>query len=207
MPVTKVTRRLLKIDSRSFNIAALVPYALPAMRLIMESTAEHYQHHFSEDNDGDTPNWDLMQPQWSLQWAAVATGLPDFLRATYPGLYGEGAPVRIGTVNDYALLEDDAEVGGAAAPVTANAAALYALARRHGVTHVFDGKGFTFFEGSDSDAWLQTMVLRDIQYRMFGDMDYPAAKFLHRHERLVSGLIKFGDADQCPSWRCNDEEG
>src|SRR5699024_4400485 len=207
MPVTKVTRRLLKIDSRSFNIAALVPYALPAMRLIMESTAEHYQHHFSEDNDGDTPNWELMQPQWSLQWAAVATGLPDFLRATYPGLYGEGAPVRIGTVNDYVLLEDDAEVGGAAAPVTANAAALHALARRHGVTHGFDGKGFTFFEGSDSDAWLQTMVLRDIQYRMFGDMDYPAAKFLHRHERLVSGLIKFGDADQCPSWRCNDEEG
>src|SRR5699024_2832986 len=113
MPVTKVTRRLLKIDSRSFNIAALVPYALPAMRLIMESTAEHYQHHFSEDNDGDTPNWELMQPQWSLQWAAVATGLPDFLRATYPGLYGEGAPVRIGTVNDYVLLEDDAEVGPA----------------------------------------------------------------------------------------------
>lgn len=200
MPVTKVTRRLLKINNSSFNIAALVPYALPAMRLIMQSTAEHYAAHFQQDNDGQTPNWELMQPQWGLQWAAVATGLPDFLRDTYPGLYGEGAPVRIGTVSDYALLEDDAEVGGAAAPLTTNAAALYSLARRHGVTHVFDGKGFTFFTGTDTDEWLQAMVLRDIQYRMFGDMDYPAAKFLHRHQELVSGLMQFGDADQCPSW-------
>jgi hypothetical protein len=207
MPVTKVTRRLLKINNDSFNIAALVPYALPAMRLIMQNTAEHYSHHFQQDNAGDTPDWDLMQPQWSLQWAAVATGLPNFLRDIYPALYGPDGPVRIGEVGDYALLEDDAEVAGAGAPLATNAAALYSLARRHGVTHIFDGKGFTFFEGSDTDEWLQTMVLRDIQYKMFDGMDYPAAKFLHRHEKLVADLMRFGDSDLCPSWRGCSEEG
>lgn len=200
MPTTKVTKEMCAIDTERFNIATLVPYAVQAINLIMTERAEHYAHHFQNDNDGNLPDWDLLEPRWPLQWAGIATELPDFLRSIYPEIYGENGPVEIGMVGDYALLENDEEGGGANATVRSSATGLYRLARRYGVTHVFDGQGFTFFEGNESEHWYQMMVLRDLQYRLTQGMEYPAMKFLHRFRKGVEQRMIFGDSDLCPSW-------
>lgn len=200
MPVIKVTKEIADITAVDFNIGGLVPYAVMAMNQIMVNHAEHYQYHFMDDNDGRQPDWDLMQPRWHLQWATVATQLPDFLREVYPGLYGAAAPVEIGTVGDYILLKDREVPGAANAPISTSASALYRLARRHGVTHLFDGEGFMTLEGDGSMEWLQAMLLRDIQYKMSGGFEYPVFKFMERFGRQLEALIVFGDSDSCPSW-------
>lgn len=200
MPVTKVTKEIADIKTVDFNVGSLVPYAVMAMNQIMVDHAKHYQHHFMEDNDGREPDWNLMEPRWHLQWANVATQLPDFLREVYPGLYGQHAPVEIGTVGDYALLKDREVPGAAAAPVSANASALYRLARRHKVTHLFDGEGFMTMECDGSLEWFQNMLLRDIQYKMSGGFEYPIYKFMERFASQLEPLIVFGDSDSCPSW-------
>ena len=200
MPVIKVTREIADIKAVDFNIGALVPHAVMAMNEIMINHAQHYQHHFMEDNDGREPDWQLMEPRWHLQWATVATQLPDFLREIYPGLYGAAAPVEIGTVGDYILLKDKEVPGAAAAPISTATNALYRLARRHKVTHLFDGEGLMTLDGDGSLEWLQTMLLRDIQYKMSGGFEYPVFKFMERFGAQLEALIVFGDADSCPSW-------
>lgn len=200
MPVIKVTKEMADIKTVDFNIGGLVPYAVIAMGAIMTTHAEHYQHHFEQDNDGRSPDWDLMQPQWHLQWATVATQLPDFLREVYPDLYGQSAPVEIGTVGDYALFMDREAPGAANAPVSSSASGLYRLARRYGVTHMFDGQGFVDMEASGDLDWFQTMLLRDIQFKMSGGFESPALRFAKRFARQLEGLVVFGDSELCPSW-------
>ena len=200
MPVIKVTKEMANITKAAFNIGGLVPYAVTVMNAIMVNHAEHYQHHFIDDNDGREPDWSLMEPRWHLQWATVATQLPDFLREVYPDLYGQGAPVEIGTVGDYVLLKDKEAPGAANAPISTNASALYRLARRHRVTHLFDGEGFMTLDGDGSLEWFQVMLLRDIQFKMSGGFEYPAYKFTQWFAGQLEGLVVFGDAEMCPSW-------
>lgn len=200
MPVIKLTKEIANIKAPTFNIGGLVPYAVIAMGAIMTNHAEHYQHHFEQDNDGRSPDWDLMQPQWHLQWATVATQLPDFLREVYPDLYGQDAPVEIGTVGDYSLLTGVEALGAANAPVSSSASGLYRLARRHGVTHLFDGQGFVDMDASGDLDWFQTMLLRDIQFKMSGGFEYPAYKFTEWFTGQLEGLVVFGDSELCPSW-------
>lgn len=200
MPVIKLTKEIANITKAAFNIGSLVPYAVTAMNAIMVNHAEHYQHHFMDDNDGREPDWSLMEPRWHLQWATVATQLPDFLREVYPGLYGQGAPVEIGTVGDYVLLKDKEAPGAANAPISTNTNALYRLARRHRVTHLFDGEGFMTLDGDGSLEWFQVMLLRDIQFKMSGGFDFPVHEFAERFASQLEPLITFGDAEMCPSW-------
>lgn len=200
MPVIKLTKEIANITKTAFNIGGLVPYAVTVMNAIMVNHAEHYQHHFMNDNDGREPDWSLMEPRWHLQWATVATQLPDFLREVYPGLYGQGAPVEIGTVGDYVLLKDKEAPGAANAPISTNTNALYRLARRHQVTHLFDGEGFMTLDGDGSLEWFQVMLLRDIQFKMSGGFDFPVDEFAERFASQLEPLITFGDAELCPSW-------
>lgn len=200
MPVIKVTKEMANITKAAFNIGGLVPYAVTVMNAIMVNHAEHYQHHFMDDNNGREPDWSLMEPRWHLQWATVATQLPDFLREVYPGLYGQGAPVEIGTVGDYVLLKDKEAPGAANAPISTNTNALYRLARRHRVTHLFDGEGFMTLDGDGSLEWFQVMLLRDIQFKMSGGFDFPVHEFAERFASQLEPLITFGDAEMCPSW-------
>jgi len=201
MPVEKVTQAMLSANHTEFNIATLVPYAVPAMRLMMERHIKHYESHFQQDNDGRSPDYDLINLQWPLQWAAVATQLPDFLRELYPTIYGESGPVEIGTVHDFQLLENDHEGGGANAALSTAGNMLYRQAKRLGVTHVFDGQGFTFFERGEPTQWILAMALRDMQFKLSHGLEYPALKFMHRFKDSVNELIIFGDADLSPSWR------
>lgn len=200
MPVIKVTKEMANITKAAFNIGGLVPYAVTVMNAIMVNHAEHYQHHFMDDNDGREPDWSLMEPRWHLQWATVATQLPDFLREVYPDLYGQGAPVEIGTVGDYVLLKDKEAPGAANAPISTNTNALYRLARRYRVTHLFDGEGFMTLDGDGSLEWFQVMLLRDIQFKMSGGFDFPVHEFAERFASQLEPLITFGDAELCPSW-------
>jgi len=200
MPVIKVTKEMANITKTAFNIGGLVPYAVTVMNAIMVNHAEHYQHHFMDDNDGREPDWSLMEPRWHLQWATVATQLPDFLREVYPGLYGQDGPVEIGTVGDYVLLKDKEAPGAANAPISANTNALYRLARRHRVTHLFDGEGFMTLDGDGSLEWFQSMLLRDIQFKMSGGFDYPVNEFAEWFASSLEPLIIFGDSELCPSW-------
>ncbi|NWO04245.1 MAG: hypothetical protein HLX50_00645 [Alteromonadaceae bacterium] len=200
MPVIKVTKEMANITKAAFNIGGLVPYAVTVMNAIMVNHAEHYQHHFMNDNDGREPDWSLMEPRWHLQWATVATQLPDFLREVYPGLYGQDGPVEIGTVGDYVLLKDKEAPGAANAPISTNTNALYRLARRHRVTHLFDGEGFMTLDGDGSLEWFQVMLLRDIQFKMSGGFDFPVHEFAERFASQLEPLITFGDAELCPSW-------
>lgn len=138
MRFERVSRRRLESNNgRRVDIGALVPYAVPAMAKFMQEAIIRVEEEFVGDHGGARLEYGDVQPNWALQWARVANGLPDFLAETWPSIYGPSGVVALGAVTDFRLRGAFDATSEAYVEVQVDGAALARMARRKGLRKIW----------------------------------------------------------------------
>ena len=108
---------------------------------------------------------------WNLAFAGSANVLPDFLRSTYPELYGENAPVTIGNVSDYLMVEfEEKPQALVVAPMVSNGDRLFRMVTQQSVVRsIVDGRTRAEAEVVPDNQWATMTALKILQSRLVPD--------------------------------------
>lgn len=166
MVLMKLTSERLTLTEGDddLNVALLVPTILQEIANVMMQEVMLSQRLAVVEIDEVNFNW-------SLAFAGSANVIPDFLRATYPELYGEDGPATVGYVSDYIMLEFDGKPQAAIlAPIVTNGERLFRLAtERSLLSQIIDARTPDEVEVIPDNQWATMTVLKILQSRMVPD--------------------------------------